>query len=116
MFTVKDVLDSKRSPIKATDLSAPEVLGKLPPLYFSETLSPENTLVPVKFFTPDTDWTWYAIEYDPETRTFFGLVDGFERELGYFNLDELESLRGPIGLSVERDLYWNESTTLSEIA
>ncbi len=111
MFTVKE-----SQPPKATDLSVPEVLGKLPPLYFSEELSPENTLVPVKFFTPDASWTWYAIEYDPETRTFFGLVDGLERELGYFNLDELESLRGPLGLSVERDLLWNESTTLNEIS
>ena len=110
-----DVLNSTQ-PDSASNLSAPEVLSKLPPLYFSEELSPENTLVPVKFFTPDADWTWYAIEYDPKTRTFFGLVDGFERELGYFNLDDLESLRGPLDLPVERDLHWNESTTLSEIS
>ncbi|MCL6481523.1 MAG: DUF2958 domain-containing protein [Firmicutes bacterium] len=29
-----------------------------------------------------------------------------ESELGYFSLDELESIRGPLGLKVERDLYW----------
>ena len=50
--------------------------------------------------------TWYATEYNPETKQFFGLVDGFELELGYFNLEELENLRGPFGLPVERDLYW----------
>jgi hypothetical protein len=43
------------------------------------------------------------------------LVDGFERELGYFSLDELEQLRGPLGLPVERDLYW-KPTLLSELA
>jgi hypothetical protein len=33
-------------------------------------------------------------------------VDGFERELGYFALAELEAARGPLGLRVERDLWW----------
>ena len=68
----------------------------------------------VKFFTPDADWTWYATEYNPEERTFFGLVDGFVKELGYFNLDELKTLRGPFGLPVERDLYW-KPTPLKEV-
>ena len=31
-------------------------------------------------------------------------VDGFEKELGYFSLRELESARGPLGLPIERDL------------
>ena len=29
-------------------------------------------------------------------------------ELGYFSLDELEQLQLPMGLKVERDLYWSE--------
>ena len=37
---------------------------------------------------------------------FFGLVCGMERELGYFSLAELQSVRGPLGLRVERDLYF----------
>ena len=56
-----------------------------------------------KFFTPWSNWTWYAAEYDPATRTFWGLVDGFEKDYGSFSLAELESLRGPYGLRVERD-------------
>jgi len=63
----------------------------------------DQAIVRVKFFTPWMGWTWYATEYDPETRTFFGLVDGFEKELGYFSLDELESINGPFGLKIERD-------------
>lgn len=59
----------------------------------------------VKFFTPWTGWTWYATEFDGED-TFFGLVDGLEEELGYFSLSELESLRGPGGLTIERDIHW----------
>ena len=35
----------------------------------------------------------------------FGLVEGFEKELGYFSLDELLSLKfPPLGLSIERDM------------
>jgi hypothetical protein len=46
---------------------------------------------------------------------FFGLVDGHEKELGYVALSELESVRGPMGLPVERDLHW-QPKTLEEIA
>jgi hypothetical protein len=60
----------------------------------------------VKLFTPDSNWTWYLTEYDPEERLAFGLVDGFEKELGYFSLNELESVTGPLGLPIERDLYF----------
>lgn len=74
----------------------------------------KDPIVVTKFFTPWTYWTWYAIAFDPESRNFFGLVEGHERELGYFNLDELESLRGPGGLKIERDLWW-EPTPLSKI-
>jgi len=37
---------------------------------------------------------------------FYGLVDGFEKEWGYFSLKELESVRGPLGLGIERDIYF----------
>jgi hypothetical protein len=37
---------------------------------------------------------------------FFGLVDGFEKELGYFSLTELSTFRGRLGLGIERDLYF----------
>ena len=70
-----------------------------------------ETMVLVKFFTPDSNWTWFAVSasQDPDTLDvqFFGLVDGLEKELGYFWLSELERVRGPFGLAVERDLYWN---------
>ncbi|EHP30588.1 hypothetical protein SMGD1_2065 [Sulfurimonas gotlandica GD1] len=36
----------------------------------------------------------------------FGYVIGHESELGYFNLDELESVRSVLGLPVERDLHF----------
>ena len=67
----------------------------------------------VKFFTPDSNWTWYATEFDGEDR-FFGLVVGQEIELGYFSLSELEEIRGPFHLPVERDLYF-QPKTLAEL-
>lgn len=67
-----------------------------------------DPLVIAKYFTPDANWTWYAIEYDEEQRMFFGLVDGQEVELGYFSLIELEYARGALGLPAERDLHFDE--------
>ena len=46
---------------------------------------------------------------------FFGLVDGHEKELGDFLLSELEEVRGPMGLPIERDLHW-QPKTLADIA
>jgi hypothetical protein len=59
----------------------------------------------VKYFTPDSQWTWYASEFDGED-IFFGLVIGFEIEFGYFSLRELQEARGPLELQIERDLYY----------
>ena len=87
--------------------------GQLPALYVNDGLGYESIAL-VKFFTPDSNWTWYATEYDPIKRLFFGLVDGFEKELGYFSLDELESVRGALGLAIERDLYF-EPTKLKDL-
>jgi hypothetical protein len=90
-----------------------EIRKKLPKLREQEAKG-GDAVVYVKFFTPWSSWTWYATEFDGED-TFFGLVDGHEKELGYFSLSELQSLRGPLGLSIERDLYW-QPKKLREIA
>lgn len=82
----------------------------LPPLYSQDEKPADQVKVHVKFFTPFSNWTWYATEYDPESRTFFGLVVGYEAEMGYFSLDELESLAaGPLP-KVERDAYFGDYT------
>jgi hypothetical protein len=83
--------------------------AKLPPLYSTEDVPTEEKVAVVKFFTPDSNWTWYAVEGEKrdDDFLFFGLVDGFEREWGYFVLSELESARGPLGLPIERDLYFD---------
>lgn len=78
----------------------------------TEEMSADEIQVIAKFFHPCSNWTWYALEYDPESRMFFGLVHGHEKEMGYFGLDELESLRF-MGLPVERDMHF--SGTLQEV-
>ena len=75
----------------------------LPALYATE--HDKDPLARVKFFCPWGNWTWYATEFDGED-IFFGLVVGLDTELGYFSLAELEGVRGPGGLRIERDLYF----------
>jgi hypothetical protein len=71
----------------------------------------DDPIVVAKFFNPQGRGTWYATEYDPESRIFFGYVSIFGDycdEWGDFSLDELEGYRGPWGLGIERDLHFKE--------
>ena len=88
----------------------------IPALYANENASDyDAVLAPAKLFSPYSNWTWYITEWEAETGLCFGLVDGFEMELGYFSLDELAEVTvfGSVP-AVERDLYW-QPTTLGEI-
>lgn len=78
----------------------------LPPPYATE--HEEDPEAKAKWFTPWSNWTWYAVEYDGEDRCF-GLVAGHETELGYFLLSELAAIRGPAPggtLKIERDEHF----------
>jgi hypothetical protein len=79
---------------------------KLPKLYETKDVPLEDKVLRVKFFTPTSNWTWYATEFDGED-TFFGYVEGMENEWGYFSLKELSDVKGPYGVGVERDKYWH---------
>lgn len=85
-----------------------EILEKLPKLYTQEEKGLDAVAI-VKFFTPDSNWTWYATEFDGDD-LFFGLVEGFEKEIGYFRLSELQSVKGALGLPIERDMYFKPKT------
>jgi hypothetical protein len=88
-----------------------ESRARLPKLYSQEELG-LDALAQVKFFAPDSNWTWYASEFDGED-TFFGLVAGFEVELGYFSLLELSTYRSNLGMPIERDLYFKPDALTS---
>ena len=108
--------------IRGMKLLTKEMRKKLPPLYAQESKG-GKAVVYLKLFTPDAGWSWLATEGSAVTDEqgneidfqFFGLVEGQCKELGYFNLSELESVRGPMGLPIERDPWW-EPKTLEEIA
>lgn len=71
----------------------------------------KDITVIAKFFCPWGAATWFATDYDEADNVCFGyanLGDDQNAELGYFSIDELEDLKGPLGLKIERDLYWKE--------
>ena len=75
----------------------------------------DQVLARAKLFSPFSNWTWYITEMDRETGQCFGLVEGLETELGYFDLSELAETTVLGGVpAVERDLYW-QPMTLGEI-
>jgi hypothetical protein len=83
-----------------------ELRKQLPPLY-----SQENELDPMvicKFFTPDSSFTWFIIEFDGDDLLFCKVYSHLcpDGELGYSSLSEIESVRGALGLGIERDLYF----------
>lgn len=88
-----------------------ELKEKIPKLYAQE--DKDDPVVYAKFFTPDSNWTWYVLEYDGED-TLFCYVEGFENELGYVSLSELKNSRGPMALAIERDRWFTEKP-LSEV-
>ena len=79
-----------------------------------------DAIVLVKYFNPTGVGTWYITEAGKETNgkyLFYGychLGDDQMAELGYVSQEELEILKLPFGLTIERDLYLPEKTTLNE--
>jgi hypothetical protein len=91
-----------------------EELAKLPPLYGTEQIETQDKIVQLKFFLGA--WTWYAVEYSPEERIFFGFTESGLgpdcSEWGYFSFDELLQVKAPLTpggpgvLDVDRDLHF----------
>jgi hypothetical protein len=70
----------------------------------------------VKLFDPCGAGTWLLTEIDPDDETVaWGLCDlgmGFP-EFGTVSLTELAAVRGPLGLGIERDLYFQARGPIS---
>ena len=92
-----------------------EIRKQLPELYGQESI--KDPTVFMKLFTPWAGWTWLVTEasYDSEGKgpydyTMFGFAydAGYPEgaELGYLSLKELMDVKGPVGLRVERDMYF----------
>ncbi len=99
------------------ELMTNQIEKQLPPLYSQENIS--DPMCHLKYFTPDAGWTWLILEAEKEEDgdfLFFAKVISPmtpEGELGYVRLSELKSVRGPLGLPIERDLYF-KPTRLSK--
>ena len=88
------------------ELLPADLRASLPALYSQEG-NPDPPVY-LKFFTPDSDWTWFVTEGEAreDDFLFFGFVCGFEEEWGYFVLSELVSVGGGGRLPIERDLHF----------
>ena len=92
-----------------------EIINKLETTkYDHEELIPDDAPIIVKFFNPIGAGTWYALEgqkvNDYRKWVFFGFADLGNpdfAEYGEFVLSELEGLRLPLGLGIERDIHFS---------
>lgn len=87
---------------------------------FANALADDCDHFPVlKLFTPDAGATWLISEVDPDDPDrLFGLCDlglGFP-ELGYVSLADISSVKGRLGLPIERDLHFVADKPLSAYA
>ena len=114
--TATTMWQDQHSGKRGHQLMTEKVAETIPALYANEKVADHDAvLAHAKLFSPYSNWTWYITEMDPATGTCFGLVDGLEQEIGYFDLSELAetTVFGDV-LAVERDLYW-EPRTIGEI-
>ncbi|HKX77587.1 MAG TPA: DUF2958 domain-containing protein [Novosphingobium sp.] len=95
-----------REQLRANDLARCNALRRGEP-------APDPVPV-VRFFNPVGAATWLATELN-EDGILFGVADlGFGcPELGSFALEELESIRLPFGLGIERDILFEGKFPLS---
>ena len=110
------VWQDKHSGLHRHKLMTRELGKKIPALYANEDVEDyDAVLAHAKLFSPYTGWRWYITEWDAETGTCFGLIEGHDTELGFFDLTELAEAKvfGRVP-PVERDLHW-EPMILGEI-
>ena len=94
---------------KNMKLITKELQKNIPAIYSTEEIPLNDKIAVAKFFNPCGAGTWYVIEGQVEDDgdfLCFGLVDLHEKEFGYFSVGELESIRLPFGLTIERDLHF----------
>lgn len=74
----------------------------------------KDALVLVKYFNPMGVGTWLITEaeWDAKANTWimFGYCHLYEWEWGYVALSDLENLKLPFGMGIERDLYCKGKT------
>ncbi len=87
-------------------------LATIPKLYQTEDVPLYDKIAYAKLVLSDQSWEWYVIEYDGQD-TCFGLVRGYDDELGYFSLQELSEVQA-LGNLIERDRQF-KPTSLQDL-
>ena len=88
--TATTMWQDQHSGKRGHQLMTEKLADTIPALYANENVADyDAVLAHAKLFSPYSNWTWYITEMDPAAGTCFGLVDGLEREIGYFDLTEL---------------------------
>lgn len=84
-----------------------EIAKRTPEIGTNANKKPEDITIQFKLFCPWSSWNWYISEANFETGELFGYCVGFEKEWGYVDLNELLEIRGPGGLRIERDRFFD---------
>lgn len=86
------------------ELMTREIAEGLPSFY--EQDGAEDPTVYVHYFSCVNGWDWWLLEFDG-TDEAFGLVEGYDDELGYFSIKEMAELNRQMGFAaVERDEHF----------
>ena len=109
-----DYFMSKRNSLSspAYDLVPNDIAGLIPGHGY--TVKEPLVTVYLKWFTPDANWTWYITEMDRDKGICYGIVSGIETEWGTFTIEQVQKVRGSLGLPVERDLHF-KPTLVSDL-
>lgn len=75
------------------ELLPKELQNKIPKLYETERIPTSDKIIYARYYAKNTNWVWYAVEYSKDDdKIFFGYVQGFTNEWGYFGLKEFEDI------------------------
>ena len=70
--------------------------------------------VVAKYFDPVGSWKWFVMNKKKDDDYCWGIVKGNAVEMGSFSMKELESIKLPFGLGIERDLYFEPMKAMPE--
>jgi hypothetical protein len=106
--------------MEAYKMITDDIIKSLPPLYSTEAIAGMDKTAVLKFFFPAGRATYYVVEGERQDGDvlFFGYVVSPLGpdcdEWGYFTLNQLKEVVGPMGLRIERDIHFLP-TKMSEL-
>lgn len=91
-----------------------ELENQIPKLYEQDNGNMKDVVVYAHYFAPISNFDWFVFEYDSTDKLFFGFANLNNEdfaELGYFSLEEFESLNKSNGFGfVEREINFQPKT------